>query len=64
MFLYCYSNNFFGVVNILPKLHTNDLFGWISSPSKITFDFNSEIIFLMDPKQFFKKNICQGASYW
>ena len=42
------------VVNTLPKLHTNDLFGWTSSLSKIA----CEIIFFLKLK-LLSKNIYQ-----
>lgn len=39
--LHHYSNDFFEAVNILPKLHISDMFGWTSSPSKIALVLTS-----------------------
>ena len=54
--LHHHYSNYFSSCYTLPKLHTNDLFDWTSlSSNGFSFDFDSEIIFFMEPKLF--KNV-------
>ena len=46
MLLHDHANGFL-VVNMLPKLHTNDLFGWVSSPCK------TSLVLILMVKHFF-----------
>ena len=46
MLLHGHANGFL-VVNMLPKLHTNDLFGWASSPCK------TSLVLILMMKHFF-----------
>ena len=41
--LHYYSTDFWGVLNALPKLHTNDRVGRTSSPSKIALVLTSMV---------------------
>jgi len=56
--LHHYSHDFFRVVNKIPKLHTIDLFGWTSLPSKIALVLTSMLKSYFDgAKQLFGANV-------